>query len=163
MVADNAKNLTAQEDLIDFAALDREQLPQWIEDLEEARRLLLRFETSGQRRGRQEHLRGEAHPGAPLQHGTRQPRTRSAPVAKENRLMTDEKTGGTCGCCGQPAAACEKPVQFGKAFRVNATKGIAFHGTMKAEALIVRSTVDRTFRLATGTLRRTALSAALDR
>ena len=77
--------------------------------------------------------------------------------------MTDEKTGGTCGCCGQPAAACEKPVQFGKAFRVNATKGIAFHGTMKAEALIVRSTVDRTFRLATGTLRRTALSAALDR
>ena len=47
--------------------------------------------------------------------------------------------------------------------RVNATKGIAFHGTMKAEALIVRSTADRTFRLATGTLRRTALSAALDR
>ena len=128
--------------------------------------------------------------------------------------MTDEKTGGTCGCCGQPAAACEKPVQFGKDFRywiiqpddpglpptgdelvhaaieldldprlaplgketgfsfgprryplcrVNATKGIAFHGTMKADALIVRSTADRTFRLATGTLRRTALSAALDR
>ena len=37
VVADNAKNLTAQEDLIDFAALDREQLPQWIENLEEAR------------------------------------------------------------------------------------------------------------------------------
>ena len=43
VVADNAKNLTAQEDLIDFAALDREQLPQWIEDLEEGRRLMLRF------------------------------------------------------------------------------------------------------------------------
>ncbi len=43
VVADNAKNLTAQEDLIDFGALDREQLPQWIEDLEEARRLLLRL------------------------------------------------------------------------------------------------------------------------
>ena len=43
VVADNAKNLTAQEDLIDFTALDREQLPQWIEDLEDARRLLGRF------------------------------------------------------------------------------------------------------------------------
>ncbi len=43
VVADNAKNLTAQEDLIDFAALDRVQLPQWIKDLEEASRLLLRF------------------------------------------------------------------------------------------------------------------------
>ena len=43
VVADNAKNLTAQEDLIDFAALDRAQLPQWIKDLEEASRLLLRF------------------------------------------------------------------------------------------------------------------------
>ncbi len=43
VVADNAKNLTAQEDLIDFAALDREQLPQWIEDLDEARRQLQRF------------------------------------------------------------------------------------------------------------------------
>ena len=43
VVADNAKNLTAQDDLIDFAALDREQLPQWIEDLEEACRLLRRF------------------------------------------------------------------------------------------------------------------------
>ena len=31
--------------------------------------------------------------------------------------MTGEKTGGTCGCCGKPAAACEKPVQFGKDFR----------------------------------------------
>ena len=47
--------------------------------------------------------------------------------------------------------------------RVNATKGIAFHGTVKADATIIRSTADRTFRLATGTLRRTALSAALDR
>ena len=43
LVADNAKNLTAQEDLIDFAALDREQLPQWIEDLEQACRLVRRF------------------------------------------------------------------------------------------------------------------------
>ena len=47
--------------------------------------------------------------------------------------------------------------------RVNATKGIAFHGTVRADAMIIRSTEDRTFRLATGTLRRTALSAALDR
>ena len=43
LVADNAKNLTAQEDLIDFAALDGEQLPQWIEDLEQACRPLRRF------------------------------------------------------------------------------------------------------------------------
>ena len=47
--------------------------------------------------------------------------------------------------------------------RVNAKKGIAFHGTVTADALIIRSTEDRNFRLATGTLRRTALSAALDR
>ncbi len=43
VVADNAKNLTAQDDLIDYAALDREKLPQWIADLEEARRLLAGF------------------------------------------------------------------------------------------------------------------------
>ena len=43
VVADNAKNLTAQEDLIDFTALDRRELPKWIEDLEEARLLLGRF------------------------------------------------------------------------------------------------------------------------
>ena len=43
VVADNAKNLTAQEELIDFAALDRQQLPQWIKDLEEGSRLLQRF------------------------------------------------------------------------------------------------------------------------
>ena len=43
LVADNAKNLTAQEDLIDFAALDGEQLPQWVEDLEQACRPLRRF------------------------------------------------------------------------------------------------------------------------
>ena len=43
VVADNAMHLTAQNDLIDFGALDREQLPKWIEDLEEARRLLQGF------------------------------------------------------------------------------------------------------------------------
>lgn len=43
VVADDAKNLTAQEDLIDFTALDRAQVPNWIEDLEEARRMLGRF------------------------------------------------------------------------------------------------------------------------
>ena len=43
VVADDAKNLTAQEDLIDFTALDQTQLPKWIEDLEDARRLLGRF------------------------------------------------------------------------------------------------------------------------
>ena len=43
VVADDAKTLTAQEDLIDFTALDRTQLPKWIEDLEDARRLLGRF------------------------------------------------------------------------------------------------------------------------
>ena len=43
VVADDAKTLTAQEDLIDFTALDRTQLPTWIEDLEDARRLLGRF------------------------------------------------------------------------------------------------------------------------
>ena len=43
VVADNAKNLMAQEDLIDVSALDRGQLAQWIEDLEEGRRLLTRF------------------------------------------------------------------------------------------------------------------------
>ena len=43
VVADNALHLTAQDDLIDFGALDREQLPKWIEDLEKARRLLQGF------------------------------------------------------------------------------------------------------------------------
>ena len=43
VVAEDAKTLTAQEDLIDFTALDQTQLPKWIEDLEDARRLLGRF------------------------------------------------------------------------------------------------------------------------
>ena len=43
VVAYDAKNLTAQEYLIDFSALDAEQVPKWIEDLEEARRMLGRF------------------------------------------------------------------------------------------------------------------------
>ena len=43
VVADDAKHLTAQECLIDFTALDREQMPKWIEELEEARRMLARF------------------------------------------------------------------------------------------------------------------------
>ena len=43
VVAYDAKNLTAQDDLIEFAALDRAQLPDWIADLEEARRGLVRF------------------------------------------------------------------------------------------------------------------------
>ena len=43
VVADKAVHLTAQNDLIDFSALDREQLPQWIEELEEACRLLRGF------------------------------------------------------------------------------------------------------------------------
>ena len=43
VVAYDAKNLTAQDDLIEFAALDRAQLPDWIADLEEARRGLGRF------------------------------------------------------------------------------------------------------------------------
>ena len=43
VVAYDAKNLTAQEDLIDFALLDSAQLAGWIADLEEARRGLGRF------------------------------------------------------------------------------------------------------------------------
>ena len=43
VVAYDAKNLTAQEDLIEFAALDHAQVPDWIADLEEARRGLGRF------------------------------------------------------------------------------------------------------------------------
>ena len=43
VVADKAVHLTAQNELIDFSALDREQLPQWIEELEEACRLLRGF------------------------------------------------------------------------------------------------------------------------
>ena len=43
VVAYDAKNLTAQEDLIDFALLDSVQLAGWIADLEEARRGLGRF------------------------------------------------------------------------------------------------------------------------
>ena len=38
VVASTAANLTAQQDLIDFAALDRELLPEWIADLEKGRR-----------------------------------------------------------------------------------------------------------------------------
>lgn len=40
LVAYDAKNLTAQQDLVVFAALDRAQLPEWIADLEEARHRL---------------------------------------------------------------------------------------------------------------------------
>ena len=43
VVADDAKNLTAQEDLIDFSALDRAQLPDWIDELEQGRSMLARF------------------------------------------------------------------------------------------------------------------------
>ena len=43
LVAFDAQNLTAQEDLIDFAALDRAKLPGWIAGLEKARRDLDRF------------------------------------------------------------------------------------------------------------------------
>lgn len=40
LVAYDAKNLTAQQDLVVFAALDRARLPEWIADLEEARHRL---------------------------------------------------------------------------------------------------------------------------
>ena len=40
VVASAALRLTAQQDLIDFRALDREQLPEWIRELEDARRKL---------------------------------------------------------------------------------------------------------------------------
>lgn len=43
VVAYDAKNLTVQEDLIEFAALDPAQVPAWIADLEEARRNLSRL------------------------------------------------------------------------------------------------------------------------
>ena len=46
--------------------------------------------------------------------------------------------------------------------RVNASKGIAFHGHRQGEALIIRAAEDHSFRLATGVLRRLALSLALD-
>ena len=46
--------------------------------------------------------------------------------------------------------------------RVNATKGIAFHGRRGAGAVIIRETGDDAFRLATGVLRRLSLSVALD-
>ena len=39
-VAYDAKMLTAQEDLVDFSALDRDEVPVWVEALEEARRSL---------------------------------------------------------------------------------------------------------------------------
>ena len=42
-VTSDAQNLTAQEDLIDFGALDRAELPGWIAGLEQARRALNRF------------------------------------------------------------------------------------------------------------------------
>jgi hypothetical protein len=45
--------------------------------------------------------------------------------------------------------------------RVNMGKGIAFHRDRRAEALIVRTAGDHAFRLATGTLRRLALSLTL--
>ena len=43
VVATDALNLTAQEELIDFRALDQEKLPEWIGELEEARRRLARL------------------------------------------------------------------------------------------------------------------------
>ena len=43
VVAFDAQNLTAQEDLIDFAALDRAKLPSWIAGLKQAQRDLDRF------------------------------------------------------------------------------------------------------------------------
>ena len=43
VVARDALNLTAQEDLIDFRAIDRGKLPEWIGELEEARRRLGRL------------------------------------------------------------------------------------------------------------------------
>ena len=43
VVARDALNLTAQEDLIVFRAIDREKLPEWIGELEEARRRLGRL------------------------------------------------------------------------------------------------------------------------
>lgn len=42
-VAYDAKMLTAQEDLVDFSALDRAEIPAWVEALEESRRSLGRF------------------------------------------------------------------------------------------------------------------------
>ena len=60
VVTEDAKNLTAQDDLIDFTALDRTQLPKWIDELEDARRLLGRFI----RKLRQEVENG--HPSAPI-------------------------------------------------------------------------------------------------
>lgn len=46
--------------------------------------------------------------------------------------------------------------------RVNASKGIAFHGHRHGEALIIRAAGDHAFRLATGVLRRLSVSLALD-
>ena len=46
--------------------------------------------------------------------------------------------------------------------RVNAGKGIAFHGHRHVDALIIRATDDHSFRLATGVLRRLTLALALD-
>ena len=46
--------------------------------------------------------------------------------------------------------------------RVNAGKGIAFHGDRHAETLIIRTAGDHAFRLATGVLRRLSLSLALE-
>ena len=43
VVARDALDLTAQEDLIDFHAIDHEKLPEWIGELEEARRRLGRL------------------------------------------------------------------------------------------------------------------------
>ena len=43
VVASDALNLKAQEDLIDYEALDRAMLPEWIRELEEARRNLGRL------------------------------------------------------------------------------------------------------------------------
>ena len=60
VVTEDAKNLTAQDYLIDFTALDRTQLPKWIDELEDARRLLGRFI----RKLRQEVENG--HPSAPI-------------------------------------------------------------------------------------------------
>ncbi len=46
--------------------------------------------------------------------------------------------------------------------RINAGKGIAFHRHRHVEALIIRTAEDHAFRLATGVLRRLALTLALN-
>ena len=67
------------------------------------------------------------------------------------RIDLGKETGFGCGPRRYPVC------------RVNAAKGIAFHGRRGAGALIIRAPGDHAFRLATGMLRRLSLSVALDR